>query len=151
LCSICCPCTHQDDMRLRAKHFATMADRFLQSQFVFDPSSCSGLQALPGRKPHLSQSPSEKVEGGQIWRSRRPGSGRQIHRPGNCLFKNVVTSLWAAVALRHVERLVCLEAAGAINGNPNTSRYMSPSYVCAILYWQELKLLLTHACNMVTL
>jgi len=34
------PCTHQDDIRLRAKHFAIKADQFLQSLFVFDPSSC---------------------------------------------------------------------------------------------------------------
>jgi hypothetical protein len=52
------------------------------------------------RDVHLivNKEPQEKVEGGQIWRSRRPGSGppfpRPIHRSGNCLFKNVITSLW---------------------------------------------------------
>jgi hypothetical protein len=47
-------CTNQDDIRLRAKHSAVKADSFLQSLFVFDPSSCSGLQALAERKPRLS-------------------------------------------------------------------------------------------------
>jgi hypothetical protein len=36
-------CTHQDDIRLHAKHSAIKADQFLQSLFVFNPSSCSGL------------------------------------------------------------------------------------------------------------
>jgi hypothetical protein len=37
------PCTHQDDIRLRDEHFAIKADQFLQSLFVFESSSCSGL------------------------------------------------------------------------------------------------------------
>jgi len=40
--------------------------------------------------------PQEKVEGDQIWKLRRPGSGPHwpSHLWGNCLFKNGVTSLW---------------------------------------------------------
>jgi len=37
------PCTHQDDIQLHLKQFAIKADQFLQSLFVFDPSSCSEL------------------------------------------------------------------------------------------------------------
>jgi hypothetical protein len=57
-------CTHQDDIRPHAKHFAIKAHKFLQSLFVFDPSSCSGLQAWAGRKFRLTQSPRGKSLGG---------------------------------------------------------------------------------------
>jgi hypothetical protein len=56
-------CTHQDNIRLQAKHSAIKADQFLQSVFVFDPSSCAGLYTLAERKPHLSQSPTGKSQG----------------------------------------------------------------------------------------
>jgi hypothetical protein len=58
------PCTHQDDIQLRTTHFAIKAEQFLQPLFVFDPSSCSELQALAEREPHLSQSPTGKSRGG---------------------------------------------------------------------------------------
>jgi hypothetical protein len=78
--------------------FCNKGGSIFAALFVFGPSSCSGLQALAERMPHLSQSPTEKSRGGdQIWRSRREGSGpppRPIHRSGNCPFKNVVTSVW---------------------------------------------------------
>ena len=43
-CSNLLPCTHQADIRLRAKHFATKAVQFLQSFFVFDLPSCSSYR-----------------------------------------------------------------------------------------------------------
>jgi hypothetical protein len=58
------PSTHQDDVRLRAKHTAINANRILQSLFVFDSSGLSGLQAILGRKPPFSQSPTGKGRGG---------------------------------------------------------------------------------------
>jgi len=39
-----CSSLHQVDIRLRDKHFATKAVQFLQSFFVFDPSSCSSYR-----------------------------------------------------------------------------------------------------------
>jgi hypothetical protein len=54
------PCTRQNDIGPRAKYFPIKSDQFLHSMFVFDPSSCSGLQALAERNAHLSQSPTGK-------------------------------------------------------------------------------------------
>jgi hypothetical protein len=93
-------CGLQDDIRLRAIHSVIESDQFLQSLLVFDPSSCSVLQALVERKPHLSQSPTGKVNWVQIWRSRRPGSGpplRAIHRSGNL----IVNVWWRSVMLKN--------------------------------------------------
>jgi hypothetical protein len=57
------PSTHQDDIQLRAKFSAIKMGQILQSLFVFDPSSCLGLQALAERKSHLSQSSTGKSQG----------------------------------------------------------------------------------------
>jgi hypothetical protein len=55
-------CTHQDNIRLCAKHSAIKADQFLQLLFIINPSSCLKLQAMVECKPHLSQSHKEKVK-----------------------------------------------------------------------------------------
>jgi hypothetical protein len=100
-------CGLQDDIRLRAIHSVIESDQFLQSLLVFDPSSCSVLQALVERKPHLSQSPTGKVNWVQIWRSRRPGSGPPTS--GNPSLRQPHCE--CVVALCHVEKqhLVCTE------------------------------------------
>jgi hypothetical protein len=113
------PCTHQDDIRLRAKHSAIKADQFLLSLFVFDPSFYTGLYALAERKPHLSQSLIGKCREG-IAGGREVESLWPFRHLANCLFRNVVTSLWMDI-------YVCLLVAR------ERSYQFAPNVVCLCL------------------
>jgi hypothetical protein len=55
------PCTHQDDIRFRAKHFAIKANRFLQSLFIFDSSTCLGYRHWRNVNLIFHKAPQENV------------------------------------------------------------------------------------------
>ena len=76
------------------------------------------LLALKEDKPLLSQSPTEKVEGVKIWRSRDPESGTSLdqtiaQRTAN--FRMLSRYYGCVLALCHVQKqhLVCLQVGGA--------------------------------------
>jgi hypothetical protein len=88
------PCTHQDNIQHDAKRSAIKAGKFLQSLFISDPSSWSGLQAhWQDVNIIFHKAPQEELKGVRSGdcRGQEVNPPQQIHHSGTCLFKNVVT------------------------------------------------------------
>lgn len=93
-------CTNQDDIRLCAEHFAVTVHQFLQSFFVVDSSSLFKVSGISGTYTSSFTEPHRKMLGGGV--RFRDGGGQAVdpptpltvHLSGNCLFQNVVSSLW---------------------------------------------------------
>jgi hypothetical protein len=61
-------------IQFHAKLFEIKSDQVLQLLFIFDPSSCLGLQAMVNVNLNFHTAPQEKVTGSTIWRWWRPRS-----------------------------------------------------------------------------
>jgi hypothetical protein len=117
------PCTHQDDIRLRANHSAVKTISFCSC------CSYSNLQVFQSYghwwngNLTFQKAPQEKQRGNRS-RDRRvqevdpPWS---INRSGNCLFKSVVTSLCmcgGARSCKKKQHFCCLHADGSSSATP---------------------------------
>jgi hypothetical protein len=134
------PYTDQNDIQLHAKHFAINADQILQSLFLFDPSSCSGLEALAECKPHLSQSPTRKSQGQsdlENVEARKWMAPSQSITQAAAYSRMLSSHCGCMVALHHVEEqhLVCLKVAEALNTTPtcHDSHEVTTLHLCCTL------------------
>ena len=86
-------CTYHDVTRLRAKYLPMNVVQNLQSFFVFEPSSCSGLQTLDLNLT-FHKFVQEKIERSQVWRLARKSRVPRLGRcwPRKYLIKNIVIS-----------------------------------------------------------
>jgi hypothetical protein len=75
------PCTYHNDLS-SCQTFGIKAVQFVQSLFIFNPSSCSGLWALAEYKPYLSQTSTGKMQWEShleiTWKMCRYGSGPSL-------------------------------------------------------------------------
>jgi hypothetical protein len=107
---------------------------------LFWVTGIGGTQSPPSATPQRKDCKAQRcgARGGQKWTL---PPLQPIRRLGNCLFNNVLTSLW------DVRRCSVALTSLSLPQPQRVTVGKSPSYVCAELLWQQLKLLLAHACK----
>ena len=95
-CSIFLACTHQDSTELRARHLAKKNVQTLHGRPYKIHEVTERYRHWCKANFMFQKATQEQVERCPVWILRVTGSETSppSHPSGNCLFKNVVTSLW---------------------------------------------------------
>jgi hypothetical protein len=122
------PCTHEDDIRLNAKHFAIKSDHIRCSHTIFQVVQSYRHWQNVNLTFHKA---TRRGQGRSDQEIAQAKPNRPIHRSATAFSRMFPSHCGCAVALRHDENqhLVCLKVAGALTTTAS-SHCMQVAILC---------------------